>query len=86
MLDRLRQECEVYLASAVREDSVEFLAEIADRTNSPQLMSVCTHFLRNARHTTYARLRTSTRTGQAAGSSTSHKASAAAAAAEAGGQ
>ena len=79
MLDRLRQECEVYLASAVRDDSVEFLAEIADRTNSPQLMAVCTHYLRNARHTTYARLSaTSARGSSHAGSGRKPSASASA--------
>jgi len=46
MLDRLRQECEQYLASAVRDDTVVFLSDIADRTNSPQLMAMCAHHMR----------------------------------------
>ncbi|KAI9922941.1 hypothetical protein PsorP6_001195 [Peronosclerospora sorghi] len=47
ILDHLKQRCERTLQHAVRVESVETIAEAAERANAVQLQAVCRHFLRN---------------------------------------
>ena len=46
-LDHLKQVCETQLQSNVRADTVEFLLQIAQKTNAVQLQAICEHFIRN---------------------------------------
>jgi leucine-zipper-like transcriptional regulator 1 len=46
-LDHLKQICEEHLQSFVKVDTVEFLLQIAQKTNSMQLLAVCEHLMRN---------------------------------------
>ncbi len=46
-LDHLKQVCETQLQSNVRGDSVEYLLQIAQKTNAVQLQAICEHFIRN---------------------------------------
>ena len=47
LLDHLKQRCEQILQPAVDENNVEFLLQVAQKTNAMQLESVCYHFVRN---------------------------------------
>ena len=47
MLDHLKELCELRLTEEVREDTVETILELSERTNSWQLRAVCRHFIRN---------------------------------------
>lgn len=47
MLDHLKQLCEARLAEEVREDTVDSILELAERSNSWQLRAVCRHYTRN---------------------------------------
>ncbi len=47
LLDHLKQRCEQILQPVVNENTVEFLLQVAQKTNAMQLESVCNHFIRN---------------------------------------
>lgn len=47
MLDHFKQLCEARLTEEVREDTVESILELAERSNSWQLRAVCRHYTRN---------------------------------------
>ena len=47
LLDHLKQSCEQQLQAAVRDDTAEWLLEVADRSNAWQLQQVCRHHVRN---------------------------------------
>lgn len=46
-LDHLKQVCETQLQSNVRADTVEYLLQVAQKSNAIQLQAICEHFLRN---------------------------------------
>lgn len=46
-LDHLKQKCEILLQPEVNLDTVEYLRQVAQKTNATQLLSICTHFQRN---------------------------------------
>lgn len=46
-LDHLKQICETQLQSCVAGDTVEYLLQVAQKTNAMQLHAICEHFLRN---------------------------------------
>ena len=46
-LDHLKQVCETQLQKKVRHDTVEYLLQIAQKTNAIQLQAICEHFIRN---------------------------------------
>ena len=46
-LDHLKQICETMLQPVVNIETVEYLLQVAQKTNSMQLQAVCEHFLRN---------------------------------------
>jgi hypothetical protein len=46
-LDHLKQLCETLLQPLVNSDTVEYLLQMAQKTNSMQLQAICEHFLRN---------------------------------------
>ena len=46
-LDHLKQNCEMLLQIAVNNDTVEFLHQVAQKTNAAQLLAICQHFERN---------------------------------------
>lgn len=46
-LDHLKQICEKQLQPCVTGDTVEFLLQVAQKTNAMQLQAICEHFLRN---------------------------------------
>ena len=46
-LDHLKQICETLLQPLVGEDTVEYLLQVAQKTNSMQLQAICEHFIRN---------------------------------------
>jgi BTB/POZ domain/Kelch motif/Galactose oxidase, central domain len=46
-LDHLKQICETQLQPYVTGESVEFLLQVAQKTNASQLQAMCEHFLRN---------------------------------------
>jgi len=46
-LDHFKQVCESQLQSNVRADTVEYLLQIAQKTNAMQLQAICEHFMRN---------------------------------------
>eukprot|EP00536_Pseudo-nitzschia_multiseries_P001142 jgi/Psemu1/321939/estExt_fgenesh1_pg.C_140027 len=46
-LDHLKQVCETQLQSNVRADTVEYLLQIAQKTNAVQLQAICEHYIRN---------------------------------------
>jgi len=50
MLDHLKQICETKLQDVVRDDTVDYLLQVADQTNAWQLSSICRHFIRNRQH------------------------------------
>lgn len=56
MLDHLKQLCEARLTEEVREDTVDSIMDLAERSNSWQLRAVCRHFVRNRdeRHASFA--------------------------------
>ena len=47
LLDHLKQRCEQVLQDHVDEACVEFLLQVAQKTNAIQLQSVCNHYIRN---------------------------------------
>lgn len=47
MLDHLKQLCEARLTEEVREDTVDSILELAERSNAWQLRGVCGHYMRN---------------------------------------
>jgi len=46
-LDHLKQVCETQLQSNVRGETVEYLLQVAQKTNAIQLQAICEHFVRN---------------------------------------
>lgn len=46
-LDHLKQVCETQLQHFVNDDSVEYLLQIAHKTDAVQLLAICEHLLRN---------------------------------------
>jgi hypothetical protein len=46
-LDHLKQICETLLQPAVNAETVEYLLQVAQKTNAMQLQAICEHFLRN---------------------------------------
>ncbi|KAG7342241.1 galactose oxidase [Nitzschia inconspicua] len=46
-LDHLKQVCETQLQTFVNLDSVEYLLQVAQKTNAMQLLAICEHLLRN---------------------------------------
>jgi hypothetical protein len=46
-LDHLRQVCETQLQPLVNADTVEYLLQVGQKTNSTQLLAICEHFVRN---------------------------------------
>ena len=46
-LDHLKQICETMLQPAVNAETVEYLLQVAQKTNAMQLQAVCEHFVRN---------------------------------------
>jgi len=46
-LDHLKQVCETQLQSNVRADTVEYLLQVAQKTNAMQLQAICEHYIRN---------------------------------------
>ena len=46
-LDHLKQRCEALLQSAVTSETVDYLHQVAQKTNSMQLLCICEHFERN---------------------------------------
>ena len=46
-LDHLKQQCEMWLQTAVGADTVEFMQQVALKTNAAQLLAICSHFERN---------------------------------------
>lgn len=46
-LDHLKQICETQLQTFVNLDSVEYLLQVAQKTNAMQLLAVCLHLIRN---------------------------------------
>jgi len=46
-LDHLKQVCETQLQSNARADTVEYLLQVAQKTNSTQLQAICEHYVRN---------------------------------------
>lgn len=46
-LDHLKQRCEALLQSTVTVETVEYLHQVAQKTNSAQLLNICEHFERN---------------------------------------
>lgn len=46
-LDHLKQRCEMLLQSEVNVDTVEYLQQVAQKTNATQLLKICAHFQRN---------------------------------------
>ena len=46
-LDHLKQKCEILLQPHVNSDTVEYLHQVAQKTNAIQLLSICEHFQRN---------------------------------------
>ena len=46
-LDHLKQVCEAQLQSHVKSDTVEYLLQVAQKTNAMQLQEICEHYTRN---------------------------------------
>lgn len=46
-LDHLKQICETILEPAVNAETVDYMVQVAQKTNACQLQAVCEHFLRN---------------------------------------
>mmetsp|Transcript_23008 Transcript_23008/g.33959 ORF Transcript_23008/g.33959 Transcript_23008/m.33959 type:complete len:604 (+) Transcript_23008:356-2167(+) len=46
-LDNLKQNCELLLEPHVSADTVQYLREVALKTNASQLLGICEHYLRN---------------------------------------
>ena len=46
-LDHLKQKCEMLLQPEVNVDTVEYLQQVAQKTNASQLLNICTHYQRN---------------------------------------
>ena len=46
-LDHLKQICETLLQPLVAEETVEYLLQVAQKTNAMQLQAICEHFVRN---------------------------------------
>jgi len=46
-LDNLKQNCELLLQPHVSFDTVEYLRQVAQKTNASQLLSICEHYVRN---------------------------------------
>lgn len=47
ILEHLKQKCETLLQDFVNLETVDCLAQVAQKTNSPQLSAICSHFQRN---------------------------------------
>uniref|UniRef100_A0A6U0SL89 BTB domain-containing protein n=1 Tax=Eucampia antarctica TaxID=49252 RepID=A0A6U0SL89_9STRA len=47
ILEHLKQECEKILQPVVNLDTLDYLTQVAQKTNSPQLCAICSHFQRN---------------------------------------
>ena len=46
-LDHLKQKCEALLQTTITAETVEYLHQVAQKTNSAQLLNICEHFERN---------------------------------------
>lgn len=46
-LDHLKQICETQLQSCVNTDTVEYLLQVAQKSNALQLQAICEHTIRN---------------------------------------
>jgi len=46
-LDHLKQFCETLLQHEVRADTVEYLLQVAQKTNAMQMQAICEHYIRN---------------------------------------
>lgn len=46
-LEHLKQKCETLLHSIVNLETIDYLAQVAQKTNSSQLSAICSHFQRN---------------------------------------
>ena len=46
-LDHLKESCETILQPTVSQETVEYLLQVAQKTNATQLQAICEHFVRN---------------------------------------
>jgi len=46
-LDHLKQVCETQLRSNIKTDTVEYILQVAQKTNAMQLQAICEHYIRN---------------------------------------